>query len=291
MKDYKFSVIIPIYKAEKYLLKTISSVENQTYKNFEIILVDDGSPDGCPQKCDDLSQKYNNIIVIHQKNSGVSVARNVGIKVASGDIVCFLDADDEWLPTFLEELNQLYNQYPDIGTASTARYDKTQNGKLLIVNKNGAKYIVFNDVLRELKYLRTSTYSVKANVIKDKYLFMKGVKRGEDIDFQLRIACHYKHGFINIPLAIYNVGTEFNSDSAPIETSFPFWKWYDYEYSYKNTLYIYTTGILKNVLGICLKQRNFSYAFLVARKIRLLSYIIYKLKDICVRQKNQNSFI
>lgn len=286
MKSYKFSVIIPIYKAEKYLFKAVSSVENQIYKNFEIILVDDGSPDGCPKICDELSQKYSNIIVIHQKNSGVSVARNVGIAVATGDVICFLDADDEWLPTFLEELNQLYNQYPDIGSASTARYDKTQSGKLLTIKKNGGKYIVFKDVLRELNYLRTSTYSVKTNAIKDKYLFMQGIKRGEDIDFQLRIACHYKHGFINIPLAIYNVGTEFNSDSAPIETSFPYWKWYEYEYSYKDTLYIYTTGLLKNVLGICLKQRNFSYALLVVRKIKLWSYIIYKLKDFCFHQKN-----
>ena len=131
MNNYKFSVIIPIYKAEKYLEKSVMSVEKQTYRNFEIVLVDDGSPDKCPQICDDMCLKYDNIRVIHQENQGVSVARNNGIQAATGEIVCFLDADDEWMEDNLKELNILYNNFPNIGSASTARYNRHKDGSLI----------------------------------------------------------------------------------------------------------------------------------------------------------------
>ncbi len=90
------SVIIPVYKVEQYLDKCIESVVNQTYKNLEIILVDDGSPDTCPQKCDDWKNKDKRIIVIHKENGGVSSARNEGIAKAKGDWITFVDSDD-WL--------------------------------------------------------------------------------------------------------------------------------------------------------------------------------------------------
>ncbi len=88
------SVIIPIYKVEKYLRASIDSALNQTYENIEIILVDDGSPDACPQICDDYAEKYDNIKVIHKKNGGLSDARNHGIEASSGEYLYFLDSDD-----------------------------------------------------------------------------------------------------------------------------------------------------------------------------------------------------
>ena len=94
----KVSVIIPVYNVEKYLNKCVDSVINQTYKNLEIILVDDGSLDNCPKLCDDYAKSDERIKVIHKINEGVSVARNVGISVASGEYVCFFDSDD-----FVEE--------------------------------------------------------------------------------------------------------------------------------------------------------------------------------------------
>jgi glycosyltransferase involved in cell wall biosynthesis len=90
----KISVIIPVYKAEKYLRRCIDSVINQTYKNLEIVLVDDGSPDKCGLICDEYAQNDNRITVIHKENEGVSKARNSGIKVVSGDYIYFLDSDD-----------------------------------------------------------------------------------------------------------------------------------------------------------------------------------------------------
>ena len=90
------SVIVPIYKIEDYLDRCISSIVNQTYKNLEIILVDDGSPDKCPKICDDWLVKDSRIKVIHKKNGGLSDARNKGLKMASGEYISFIDGDD-WI--------------------------------------------------------------------------------------------------------------------------------------------------------------------------------------------------
>ncbi|MDY4757554.1 MAG: glycosyltransferase family 2 protein [Parabacteroides sp.] len=88
------SVIIPIYKVEDYLDECVQSVIHQTYKNLEIILVNDGSPDKCPQICDEYAKLDNRIIVIHKKNGGLSDARNAGLQIATGEYIQFLDADD-----------------------------------------------------------------------------------------------------------------------------------------------------------------------------------------------------
>lgn len=98
------SVVIPVYKVEKYLAGTIESVLNQTYENIEIILVNDGSPDNCPSICDGYAQKYSNIQVIHKLNGGLSEARNFGIERANGNYVLFLDSDDQLVNNSVTEL-------------------------------------------------------------------------------------------------------------------------------------------------------------------------------------------
>ena len=90
------SVIVPIYKVENYLKKCLDSIVNQTYKNLEIILIDDGSPDNCGKICDEYAKKDERSKVIHKENEGVSIARNAGLKIASGDYIAFVDSDD-WI--------------------------------------------------------------------------------------------------------------------------------------------------------------------------------------------------
>ncbi len=90
----RFSIIIPIYKTEKYLVDCIESVLGQTYTNFELILVDDGSPDSCPAICDKYASADPRIRVIHQKNAGQATARNAGVDISRGDYLMFLDSDD-----------------------------------------------------------------------------------------------------------------------------------------------------------------------------------------------------
>ena len=92
----KISVIIPIYKAEKFLDKCIGSVVGQTYENLEIILVDDGSPDNCPAICDSWAEKDSRIKVVHKENGGLSSARNAGLDVVTGEYFGFIDSDD-WI--------------------------------------------------------------------------------------------------------------------------------------------------------------------------------------------------
>lgn len=105
------SVIVPIYKVEGYLQQCIDSICGQTYQYLEIILVDDGSPDGCGRICDDNAKIDSRILVIHKENGGLSSARNVGIDIAKGEYVSFIDADDTIHPQFIEILAGLCEQY------------------------------------------------------------------------------------------------------------------------------------------------------------------------------------
>lgn len=98
------SVVVPVYRVEKYLPQCVESLINQTYRNLEIILIDDGSPDLCPQICDEYSQRDARIVVIHQQNGGVSSARNAGLKIAQGEYVGFVDPDDWVAPRTYEAM-------------------------------------------------------------------------------------------------------------------------------------------------------------------------------------------
>lgn len=98
------SVIVPVYKVEDYLYRCVESIVNQSYKNLEIILVDDGSPDKCPQMCDEWIKKDSRIKVIHKDNGGLSDARNAGLDIASGEYISFVDSDDWISKNYIEKL-------------------------------------------------------------------------------------------------------------------------------------------------------------------------------------------
>ena len=105
------SIVVPIYKVEKYLNNTIKCLVNQTYSNIEIVLVDDGSPDNCPKMCDDYVKKDKRIKVIHKKNGGLSDARNVGIDNSNGKYITFIDSDDLIEKDYIEYLYELIKKY------------------------------------------------------------------------------------------------------------------------------------------------------------------------------------
>lgn len=113
------SIIIPVYKVEEYIDKCIKSILNQTYSNIEVILIDDGSPDNCPQICDNYALKDERIKVIHKINGGLSDARNAGLHFANGEYVLFVDSDDYVEIDACEQfINCLNNENPDIITGS-----------------------------------------------------------------------------------------------------------------------------------------------------------------------------
>ena len=98
----EISVIVPVYRAEAYLHACIDSILSQTFSDFELILVDDGSPDNCGAICDDYAARDSRVRVIHQENQGQAAARNRALAVARGDWVCFVDSDDTVHPQMLE---------------------------------------------------------------------------------------------------------------------------------------------------------------------------------------------
>lgn len=143
----KISVIIPVYNVEKYLKFCLDSVLEQSYKNLEIILIDDGSTDGCGKICDEYALIDNRIKVIHKINGGLADARNVGLKSATGDFIGFLDSDDYIYPTFYEELYGIIQKYnSDIAECEFMRInvENIESCKKIIEKENENKNVVEN---------------------------------------------------------------------------------------------------------------------------------------------------
>lgn len=126
--DALISVIVPVYKVEKYLNDCIESILAQTYENLEIILVDDGSPDDCPVMCDQWAKREPRIQVIHKENGGLSDARNAGMKIASGRYVCFVDSDDFISKYYVEQMHTVAveNKVPLVACDMRTFYDNDQ---------------------------------------------------------------------------------------------------------------------------------------------------------------------
>lgn len=127
------SIIIPVYNAEKYLHRCVDSILHQTYKNFELILVDDGSKDCSPQICDEYALKDNRVKVIHQNNSGVSAARNAGLDFCSGQFIAFVDADDYIGPKMIHKMMSGFQCGADIVISGFVRCHEKQE-KAVFVN-------------------------------------------------------------------------------------------------------------------------------------------------------------
>lgn len=144
MNGALISVIVPIYNVEKYLRKCIDSIVNQTYKNLEIILVDDGSTDGCFEICDEYAPKDGRIKVIHKQNGGLSDARNAGIDIASGEYLAFIDSDDRVSKFYIQNLYYLIDRYDaDMAITSIRRvyegskdkiYEKSINDEPVLIH-------------------------------------------------------------------------------------------------------------------------------------------------------------
>lgn len=120
----KYSIIVPLYNKAPYVKKALESIVSQTFTDWECIIVDDGSTDNSAGICEGIIHPFihsavHPIRLIKQANSGVAAARNNGVAISNGEYVCFLDADDWWEPTFLEEMDKLTKEYPDAGLYAT----------------------------------------------------------------------------------------------------------------------------------------------------------------------------
>ena len=190
---YKFSIIIPCYNIEKYISKTLKNVLAQTFQNFEIILINDGSEDNTGKILDSYSNKDNRIRVIHKENEGVSEARNVGIKNAKGEYIYFLDGDDLIENTFLERANEVLKNNK-IEIFSFGFNMIFENGK---IKRKYSSEKYDNKIIRSKKFLslffnkkvgqNMCSFIVKKDIIENKIFFTKGLERGEDLEFQIKM--------------------------------------------------------------------------------------------------------
>lgn len=186
----EISVIVPVYKAEQYLDRCVKSILEQTYQNFELILVDDGSPDNSPSLCDEWAKNDNHIYVIHKENGGASSARNAGLKIAKGRWIAFADSDD-WLDrTALKTLYDLANQY-NVPMAIGGMRVVQKYTDASIVMKQNAKVLSNADLMSRFFRLNgePDTHSVCGAIIRrdilEDYSFIDG-RMNEDVE-----TCYY----------------------------------------------------------------------------------------------------
>lgn len=213
------SVVIPLYNKEQSIASTLQSVLKQTYQDFEIVIVNDGSTDHSVEKVAKVTDPR--IRLIHQKNAGVSAARNRGIEEAGGEYIAFLDADDEWKSDYLKIQYKLTQKYPECCVFACNYEFKDTQGKVTptIIRKlpfKGEDGILSN-------YFEVSSCShppicsisimVKKNAIQSIGGFPIGIKSGEDLLTWARLACRYSIAFYTIPLATFIFDEQhFNED-------------------------------------------------------------------------------
>lgn len=208
----KVSIIMPVYNSEKYLSVAIESVLRQTYKNFELILVDDGSADNSGQICDQYAKEYDCIKVFHKKNGGICDARNYGMKYATGDYIGFIDNDDEYEPDLLEDNIKLAEKYKaDIVRFERRKvnYDPKGNrsvekraGLIPLMNE-GNDYVAFNSKKVFQHYLEIKRGGGLSNVWNGLY------KKSFLIEHKITFNTNYKFGCEDIH---FNVQSYWKAD-------------------------------------------------------------------------------
>ena len=232
----RFSIIIPLYNKANFVRKSIDSVLNQTYKDFEIIVVNDGSTDNSLSVVNEIND--DRIRVFSKENEGVAIARNFGIEKSQNEYIAFLDADDLWLPDFLETIIEMIGQYPHAGVFATGSTSIDRMGnKIELVNNSLTKgTVLFIDnyckalINKEMAHIWTGAICAKRELFDSIGGFREGIKRGEDLDMWLRLSLVSPVVWKNEAKAIYYTVTENNATQnySSYKDDFPYWEWYTY---------------------------------------------------------------
>jgi glycosyltransferase involved in cell wall biosynthesis len=214
------SIVIPLYNKEKQIADTLRSVFNQTFQDFEIVIVNDGSTDHSIEIVKRFDDKR--IRIIEQENQGVSVARNTGIQAARYDYIAFLDADDEWDADYLDSIIHLIQQYPQAAIYATAYRAKDENNKLQNIRLN---HLTFTDTGILDNYFQvsatsspplwTSAVSVRKKSLLDIGLFPEGIGSGEDLITWARLAVKNKIAYNTTPHATYSISIDSKKGTPP----------------------------------------------------------------------------
>lgn len=295
----KFSIIIPLYNKEYFIRQTVLSVLNQTYKFFELLIIDDGSTD---KSIDIIKQlKDSRIHIFFKENGGVSQTRNYGILKSSGNYICFLDADDLWEPTYLETLHEIIKSNTDVGffccaykAFKTEPKNVVEEFNLKIENKEKcfrANFFRLSLKRRRIIALTSAVCIKKDLILSTNSYFMEDINLGEDADLWVRIALKTPIIFINLPLMLYRFHAPKGLTSTSIKSMrvFPYWNWYELKTSnpYKDkltTLFIY--GLSREFSkNMCYKQsietlKHCRGKFFLMRRLLLYVYNFIKLKKL-----------
>ncbi len=201
------SIVIPVFNNEEHILRALDSVSGQSYKNFEVVLVNDGSHDNSVDRARDFHDNHKeiNLTIIEQTNNGAGSARNTGIRLCKGEFVSFLDADDWWLPGKLEKV---VNLFKDEANADLVCHDEimvdVHGVKNLIDHKK--KYVEKNNTFVSMYYgnfLSPSAVTVKKKSLLKTNLFDEKLETAEEYDLWLQLAKFVKIEFINEPLGYF----------------------------------------------------------------------------------------
>lgn len=216
------SIVIPLYNKENTIRQTIESVFRQTFQDYELIIVDDGSTDNSYEIASSI--KDNRIRVLHQENSGVSVARNKGIEESRGDFIAFLDADDEWDENYLQSQIDTIRKYPEAAVFGTNYRFRNSKGRIsdTILNRlkiEGNRGIITNYFeIASLSHVPiwTSAVIIKKVALLEVGCFPVGIKSGEDLLTWAKLACKYKIAYLKDAKATYNLDDAYQLTSQPV---------------------------------------------------------------------------
>ena len=236
--NHLVSIIIPTYNTAKYLPACLDSIINQTYRNLEIILIDDGSTDNSYEIAKEYAQKDFRIKLIHQKNAGQSCARNRGIKLATGKYIGFIDSDDQIEKDFIEKLLKPFSQQNTILSVCGIHYRRLKHKSVSDVyispirpkrkSESYKAYILYLLTIDGRMYSSVNKL-YKTNIVK-KISFDKNLNFAEDTKFVLNYLSHVEGDidFIIEPLYIYNFGTETSTIKSTATI------WHNWQISYNN---------------------------------------------------------
>lgn len=290
------SVIVPVYNVEAFLPKCLNSLLNQTYKDLEIILIDDGSTDNSGKICDEYSERDNRIKVIHQNNKGVSVARNIGLELASGEYVTFVDSDDWCEKDYFREVFEEVSKFENAEVIITNFVRDFGNNNLKLVHPNGKvkifdKYNALKNMIRGNLYGWEiySTFYKKESI--KKIRFSNNIIYGEDFEFKWNAIRNYSKRILYLPIAGYHYVFRENSavNSYDIEkkiTSLLLQEnLMNREKSVKYKILLqekYLGALLSYYTGYCLL--NVKNKSIQRKIINILPKIIFN-KDLCLKLK------
>lgn len=260
-----FSVVIPLYNKELSVRNTINSVLDQTFKEFEVIIVNDGSTDNSLEIVKQI--KDNRIRIIDKPNGGVSSARNRGIKEAKYDWICFLDADDLWEDNHLQILNDMIVDYRQYKVFCTSYIRSNQN----LPQDQDNKVVVIEDYFKEAiknQFFWTSVTCIHNTVFQDVGDFNIHLNRGEDLELWARIGRKYPIVRSKKVTAIYRTDAENRSDAINYNISKSYLSIVDIKNSIKSSEKKYLRSLLISALKRFVKNMDIKNIVFILKKIK-----------------------